>query len=231
MRGSDLTGKTRRLAAALLLAALAAPAGAQQVNDPQRTAQALARAQGLLKQIGQQKQMLEVENAKAQAKLANVEQRLKRAEYELEELRSDLDASERSNERANTSLERTRERLAATTDKLRDVIAQYKETALELRRTQYEKEQVESELAATEAELADAEARNLELYADNREILALYRNKSGWSALLQSEPVTGLKKVEVENVVEKYEYEMYDHLREANLEAAQALKREMPLSE
>jgi septal ring factor EnvC (AmiA/AmiB activator) len=208
------------LSCALLGMAAVLPAAAQQGPDPAQLQQALARAQGLLRQLGQQKQQLEVEAAKLKGELAAAEKRLRKAELDIEDKTASLAVAEASGKRSASALERTQGRLDQTTAKLKEVIGRYKETAGQLRQTQFEKEQLEVALAGTTQALRDAEASNLELYRDNREILELYRNKSGWAGLLQREPVTGLKSVEIENVIEEYQYKMYDHVLETNLDAA-----------
>lgn len=72
--------RASRLLAALALGmvcAMQVPAQQAAANDMQ--AAALARAQGLLRQIGQQKQQLEVDNAHLKAELANVSSQLRKA--------------------------------------------------------------------------------------------------------------------------------------------------------
>ncbi len=213
----------RILCAAWLWFVLLIPAGAQQAADPQQTAAALSRAQGLLRQIGQQKAQLEIENAKIKAANAGLEKKLKSAQARLDDTAADLESSQRQHARTEVLLERTRARLDKTTERLREFVEKYKTTAQSLAETKFEKQSVESELETTQGELADAEEKNLALYKSNREILDLYNNKSGWDGFLQKEPFTGIKDVQIENVVEQYEYEMYDQLRDGNLDAARAI--------
>jgi chromosome segregation ATPase len=211
---------------ALLVALLmgAVSPHAQQTADPAQVQQALARAQGLLRQLGQQKQQLEIDNARLKAELAAADKRLRKAELDLGEQESALAAAEGSTKRTASELERTRKRLDQTNAKLAEVIARYKDTARTLKQTQFEQEHLELELANTQQALAAAEASNLALYTDNRAILDLYRQKSGWTSFLQHEPVTGLKGVEIENLIEEYEYKMYDHVLEQNLDAVQGVE-------
>ena len=199
---------------------------AQQAADPQQTAAALARAQGLLRQIGQQKIQLETDNATLAAELAGTTQRLDRAETKLKNLALDLASSERQNERDAGAIERLQNRLEKTTDRLREFVEKFKTTSRTLAQTQFEKTEVEADLARTREELADAEQKNLALYSANVELLDLYTNKTPLQGILQREPFTGIKNVEFENIRERYEYEMYDEVRDRNLEAARAINND-----
>lgn len=51
---------------------------------------------------------------------------------------------------------------------------------------------------------------NQKLYAVNRELLDLYRRKGIVDTLKQKEPFTGLKEVEVENLIQDYQYQLDD---------------------
>lgn len=201
---------------------------AQQAADPQQTAAALARAQGLLRQLGQQKTQLETDNATITAELAGVKQRLEQATAKLKNVELDLASSERQNERDAGAIERLRERLEKTTERLREFVEKFKSTSQALARTEYEKSETEAELARTRAELADAEQKNLALYTANIELLDRYTTKSPLDGILQREPFTGIKNVDIENIREQYEYKMYDEVRDANLEAARALNSDRP---
>lgn len=212
----------------LVLSLVAVEAAAQQAAD-QRTQQALARAQGLLRQIGQQKQDLEVANAKLNASMASLKKKLRRSELNLEDASADLASVTRAKDRTDARVERLETQLKTTTEKLREAIAQYRKTVEALNQTKFEKSELQGKLSMTEGDLKQAEEKNLELYSDNREILRLYKNKSRWDDALQAEPVTGLKAVAVESVVDKYEYEMYDHVLERNLELAREIKQSAPL--
>jgi len=185
-------------------------------GQDERSAQALSRAQSLLRQVSAQKQELEVANARMTADLASLEAENKRLQARLKETNLDLESTERKSDRNSQLLELTQERLARTEDTLREGIERLRETSAELFETQRAKAQLEAELAETEAELDDSERKNLKLYEANVELLELYRKKGPVTALFQREPVTGLKSVEIENVLQEYRIKLEDSLRESN---------------
>ncbi|MEX2480354.1 MAG: hypothetical protein WD928_05770 [Gammaproteobacteria bacterium] len=203
MRASEVTLSPRAtlLAFGLTVLLLAAPVPAQQQNaDPAALQQALSRAQGLLRQLSEQRTRLEAENAAAQVAIANLERKLAREKRQREELDTELELATRKTQSLDTRLGNTSSRLEQTEERLRDTIEKYKALAAEHRATLAAKADVEDTLATTAQALADAQARNEELYAINAEILTEFKRKGSWEAFLQREPVLGLKQVEIENI-------------------------------
>jgi chromosome segregation ATPase len=219
MRSSERMRASWPVATALLLVSLlsAGPGLAQQA-DP--AAQALARAQALLRQVSAQKDELEVANARLAAELDEARQRAARAEAGLKEAGLDLESERRKAARSDESLDRTRERLGRTEDTLREAIERLRATETELRETLLVRDELTGQVATLQAELADSERKNLEMYQANVELMDLYRNKGPIKALLQAEPVTGLKSVAIENTLQEYRLKLDDALRDGNREAA-----------
>jgi len=201
----------RRPLAAICLCAgtLWSGAAVAQQQSPEQMAQALSRAQALLRQVAEQRQRLETENAEMKAKLAGVEKKLKVTMKKLEDAEADLASEERENTRLDKRLESTRSRLDKTEDKLREVIDKYRQLAQKQRQTEAERQRLASDLEVTRKELDTAEQHNIKLIEANRELMDLYESKSAWEALAQREPVTGLEQVEIENILQEYEDLLY----------------------
>jgi chromosome segregation ATPase len=199
---------------------------AQQVADPQLAAAALVRAQGLLRQIAQEKMQLESENATLTADLAKAKLHLRQSESRLDDAANELKASEHLRTLDNNTLAHLRGRLEKATARLQEFVEKFKAASKTLAVTEAERQRLVAELAASAAEVQDAERKNIALYAANVELLALYADKSAFDALLQREPATGLKNVRIETILEEYEFKMYDEVRTANLEKARALSAE-----
>ena len=53
-------------------------------------------------------------------------------------------------------------------------------------------------------------ANNKKLYDINKELLVKYKDKGAMAALLQKEPFTGVSQVEVENLIQDYQYKLDD---------------------
>ena len=68
--------------------------------------------------------------------------------------------------------------------------------------------QLQAALAQTRtqanSEIGACEAKNAKLYTYGTELMRLYRGKTAFDAMRQAEPLTGLKAVEIDNVLEEY---------------------------
>jgi len=199
----------KRFVLSLLLVTMAvAPAWA--ANDS-REKQMMRRLQQQMQQIDQSRAQAEQEKATA---LADKEA----AERELEKIRSDTAATRRQlvGERSARSrmeadlktmqaeLEGLKLRMADTEKKLADSMALQRTTAERLAQTESAKKQTESQLAGNRQDLKICQTHNGRLYVIGREMMQKYRDKSCQDALAQAEPFTGLKKVEVENLLEAW---------------------------
>ena len=215
MRNSKLG--SARGALLLALALLTALAKAEAPN-PQAQA-ALTRAQGLLRQLNEQKQALELDNTKLKASNAGLEQQLKRAKLETGDQQALADARAKEIEQTSAKLVHAKDRTEKISARIKEIVAKCKDQARTLRDVQEEKTRLEDELKAARTELADAEQKNLALYQINREIIDKYKQKSRWSALLQKEPFLGFKQVEIENQAQALEQDSTEQLRDGNLDA------------
>lgn len=200
-----------RSAAWLVSAALLVSGGPATAQDDQ-----LARAQSLLRQVSGQKQELEVANARLTAELDTLKRQLAGTETTLKSAAQNLEAEKRKAERSGGSLEATRARLETTEDRLREAQESLRSLTVELRELQRSGVERDGRLAQLNAELAESERRNLQLFEANDELLELYRKKGPLTALLQKEPVTGLKSVAMENDLQEYRLRLMDSLSEGN---------------
>ncbi|MEM7468453.1 MAG: hypothetical protein AAF387_16410 [Pseudomonadota bacterium] len=182
---------------------------AQQV-DPAQLQQALARAQGLLRQLAQQKGALEAEKAKMQAELAGIERKLKREQNANTDLEAELASSQRETGRITGSLNATKSRLDRVENRLKEIVGKYKALDASNTATLQEKADLETELADTQQQLADANQKNEEMYQANQELLNKFINKGPWDSMLQLEPFTGIKQVEIENIEQEYQFRLED---------------------
>jgi len=206
---------------ALLLCTAGVASAQQATMSAEQMQQALARAQGLLRQVAQQKATLEAELAQLRVENAGLAKRLKGAQGQLEERVSELAASESRAQRTDAQLERTRGSLGRTREQLQETVAKYNELAALHRKTVDTRDQLAETLATTQRELADAQVRNRALYDIGEELLALYEGKTAWDSLLQGERASGLKKVELQNRLQEIETRLFDELTDESVAAMQ----------
>lgn len=210
-------------AIAAILLALSLSALAQQEPNKQaaRERELLRRAQAAQKQAEEAKAAAEQEKAKveaeakaAKAQIAKTSGAVARERKRGDELQATLDTVTR--ERASLASEK--ETLAG---KLAQAEARLNETLRDLAG-------VRDALAASEKELAQVrkvsalqaksirvcEDKNLKLYGVTTEVMARYKDQGFWDAVKRKEPFTGLRQVEVENLLEEYR----DRAAEARVE-------------
>lgn len=176
------------LAAAVLTAVmLTAPAFAAEKNVD-RSKEQVRRLQQAQRQLEQEKAKLGEEKAAVEAELGEVR---KKAEAET---------------RRAASLAKEVSALRTARDAVAGKLA---ESEAELRRTQEQQRLAEAEgkrlqaaLTSEKQQLAVAIERNKEMHKVSGEVLSLYEKKSCFDSAFQREPLTGLKRVEIENAVE-----------------------------
>ena len=210
----------RNSEAALLVAWLAL-AGPAAYAEPPNAQAALTRAQGMLRQLNDAKQQLELDNAKLKASNAALEQQIKIAKLNVSARESDIAVHAKQAQVARGGLARTEKRNQQLTTRLEEVVVKYKDTARSLQQAEADKQALQRDLNSTRSELADAEEKNRAMYATSREVLERFKHKSPWTALLQKEPFTGIKQVEVETTVENFEHAMQEQLLDKNLGASE----------
>jgi hypothetical protein len=161
----------------MIVVALASNGACASDADDQK---AVARAQRMLRQMSQERDALQAENAKLKS--------------ELEELNRKLGNQKKSSESA---LAKSREGNVALSENLQ-------KTAQHLRQTEAEKTQLQATVVDQAQLIESCETNNVKLLQINRELLVDYEKKGFMDAMLQREPLTQLKRVEIENIVQEY---------------------------
>lgn len=174
---------------ALLLAAT--PTLAADKKDANKEQKRLQQAQARLEkekaQLTQEKTALETELGEAK----------KKADEEGRALRRQLDAAKHAKEGLAAKLADAEEQLRATRERLDAAEA--------------ERKRLDALASARKSELGQCQERNEKLYQQGREALDRYQRKSCAEALSQSEPFTGLKRVEIENYLEDSHEKLEEH--------------------
>ena len=192
----------KRLMISLLLAGLAtAPAwGANESREKQM----LRRLQQQIQQTEQARAQAEQEKATALADKDVAERELEKlsaTKRQLASARGRLDGELKS---AQAELETLKARLATTEKQLADSLALQRATADKLAQSESAHRLANQQLADHRQDLKVCREHNTRLYTLGRELSVKYRDKSCQDALAQAEPFTGLKKIEVENLMETW---------------------------
>ncbi len=169
---------------------------------------------------------LQQEVSALQAAKTKLEQELKELAGQTQALKSSADAGARrraalekelaktlATARADTDTERKEktalaQKLAALASSQESLAGQHKQIVLASQASETERRRLDAAAAAQSAalrkEIAMCGDRNEKLHQLGIELLDRYQKKGVRDALLQAEPFTGIKSVEVENLVEAY---------------------------
>jgi chromosome segregation ATPase len=166
-------------------------------KDQKKERQALRRMQQQLTEIQQQKSSVD------QEKLA-LEETLKKTSSETE-------AHKRSAARAAARISRLEMNMEAAGKEKTELHAKLDEASKQNQELLARHKQLEQNLKDKEAALErqnelrkQCEENNDKLYRIGRELVDWYSSKGSWSAVLEAEPFTRIKSVEMENLMEKY---------------------------
>ena len=172
---------------------VAAPLISSSAEADETLRKALAKAQFMLRQANAEnaklKQDLNATNTEVESLRENLEKELAKAEKKEGKLKKSLSSWKESHENMKLKLIQTTEELFAANSSIQEL-------------TQKLSTQTENfELCYKD---------NNKLSQINTELLGLYENKSVWDAITQREPFVQKKQVDVENLIQKYRFQIED---------------------
>lgn len=186
------------IAAGVALAMPTAFAGDKKANKEREAAR---RVQVMQQQFSTEKAVLEKDKADLAEKVDKITRQAESAKQGAAQL-------ERKSSSLTKDLAAAKEESAALQEKLHKSETAHAElVALHKQESEKNQKQVgllQAALAQRGQVLGSCETKNSKLYELNREILAQYRDKGFLDALVQADPLTGIKSVQVENVMEEY---------------------------
>lgn len=160
-------------------------------QDPQQ--KAMARAQYMLRQAN-------AENAKLKAELAAAKQ-------ESEALKKELDGERKTAKKKQDKLKGT---LSAWKESHEEIKQKLVQTMSELSQSNALNKNLDSALNMQTQNFELCFDNNKKLFNVNNELLGRYEEKGAWDVVAQKEPFTQLKRVEIENLIQDYQYQIED---------------------
>jgi hypothetical protein len=161
---------------AIIFMLLTSAASAGDADD-----QKVAKAQRMLRQMALERDAMQAENA--------------RLKGEIEVLNGKLGGLKKSSEAA---MSKSRGSYASLNENLQ-------QTTQDLRKSESEKNQLQETVDGQAQLIVACEEKNVSLMKINRELLVHYDKKGLLDVMLQREPLTQLKRVEIENIVQEYQ--------------------------
>jgi hypothetical protein len=203
-----------RLVALLLLCqVLSLPSYAQQ-QQQSREREALRRAQAATQKAEQEKAQLQEQNAKLEKDRKDIAAKLKTSE----QLKVKLSAAQKRETEQARELEQVRQEVSAAETKITDLEGKVKTLTNQVVESQEQNRRVAAQAKAYEESLGQQreiigrqsqslqllDEKNLKLYQLNVELLNKYNKKSAWDAMMQREPFTQIKDVQIQSLLQEY---------------------------
>ena len=196
----------RVFAVALLILSLAGAGAAQADSDSSpetRLRAALKTATARIRELEDQNAQLEAKQASAERDRLEFTQKAAAADKELGELRKQGEADKAALDQAAT----TQKSQGASIAKLQD---SYGKTSQALSTRDADAKRLDAVVARLRPQLQSCESKNAQLYKIGEEVLDLY-DKEDIFDLASREPITKIKRVEIENAMQDYEDKMRDN--------------------
>lgn len=184
----------RLLALVLLAMSLALPAyGADKKADA---------AKEQVRRLQQSQRKLEQEKSQLMQEKTALDGQLKDVEGKLDDARRQAGAAARKAAGLEKELAAAQADKESLGGKLADAEQRLARLTEQQRVTEAERKRLDALAARQKESIAGCEAKNEKLHAQGVELLDRYRQKGCFDTVLQSDPFTGLKQVEIENFVE-----------------------------
>lgn len=170
-----------------------------------------AKAQYLMRQMATERDSLQGENSKLKEQLDKLQKDLDVRKKEVDRIKKSLATSGDEKIHSEEKYKALNDRLIQTREKFQEVIDKFKETITTLKGVEAERNKLSMMLAEKNREIDDRTLevtsciqKNIDLYQSDLDLVKQYENKGVWTSLLQKEPVTRLKQVDIENAVQEY---------------------------
>jgi chromosome segregation ATPase len=188
------------------------PAAAQPDNAEARLRAQLRQATVQLRDFQDQNAQLMAKQAEAERDRMTLAVKLAADEKELALLRQQVQTSKNASDQATAQLQAQRENFAKIDaenqgkfSSLREAYNQAMETA---KTREADIARFNAALVQIRGRIQACESKNTELVKLGKEVLDLYENRNVLSALASLEPITKLKRVEYQNLIQDYEDKM-----------------------
>ena len=205
----------KKIAGLLLLVLFAS---AQEPGSAWSEDKRASRERAALQRARQQVQQLSQEKAALEAKLAGFEQEKAALAQEKDKLAGqirDAEARASGEGRKRTRLQGTLDAVSREKQSLleqkndlekrfAEMTARQADTARELAATKTQKRQADATAESRGRQIASCEDKNMKLYQHGRDLIEQCQDRSKTDAFLRLEPFTGIKRVEIENLLESY---------------------------
>ncbi len=198
--------KTVMMALMLLVTSVTETAMAEAKKDDAALLQTLRKAQGLLRQVSQEKTELETRNTQLQEQIQSLETRVNQLaplENQVRETQASLDQLRHQ----NAGLQ---QRVSEGTDRYRGLVDKEHQVELELNRYKRDNQTLVDAVRERTQWVAACSKKNADMLSANQELVGKYKEKGFWAKVSEIEPFIQTGRVERENEAQNYRYRLED---------------------
>jgi chromosome segregation ATPase len=186
---------------------------AKQGGNSDAAQQALKKAQGVLRQLGEEKAVLETEKAALEKDKAALQEQIKTLDATIKQLQP-LQAEVLAQKTAAESLRNTNTALSGQLNNAHENERQLKQSQQEIiaqaKLIQADNAHLVAMVKEREQWIHQCSEKNRAVIKEANSFIAQFQNKSLWDNLKQAEPFTGIANVEPQNSVEQYQFKLDD---------------------
>lgn len=186
---------------------------ATQPKQSDAAQQALKKAQGVLKQLNEEKAALETEKKTLADEKAVLQMQVEKLESALKQIpslqseiatqKSAADSLRNSNGALSSQLSRSQANEHELNKKLQETVAQAK-------LIQNDNQLLVSAVQERERWIGRCDEKNRDVIHAGNELMTKYQNKSFFEKLAEVEPFTGIGKIETQNTLQDYQFKLED---------------------
>ncbi len=179
---------------------------AQGVKQSNAADQALRKAQGMLRQLGQEKAALESEKSELLQQLKHLEAEVKQLrplQQDVERYRAEMGSLQGVTNKLRSNLDKAHQQEQVRSERQQKIIDQ-------ARQIQSDNQLLVNAVQEREQWIGVCAANNINLVEINQELLDQYQKKGFFQKLGKLDLLTGVANVAAENLVENYQYRLED---------------------
>lgn len=168
-------------------------------EDPMR------RAQLMIRKLSQQKAALEAEKTQLQMEVQTLT-------GEVESLGAKVEKTELALDQTKDRNSELVDRIKGDVEKYKELLSHYRDTVATLRAANSDNAHLVKAVNERSQWIDQCNQQNQEMFQANIDLLDRYQNKSAWDSISESEQLTGIASVDLENQVQEYQFRLEDLL-------------------
>jgi len=166
-------------------------------------ADAMRKAQLMIRKLSAERSRLEAENAELNTRVKTLDDKVTGLESGLSKTRQQLGKSKKRTEKLVG-------RIKSDVDKFKALTEKYRQTVGTLRSAMNDNRLLVNAVQERDAWMGQCRTRNEDMYKANLELLDLYKNKSVADVVKAKEPLFGIGRVELETSLQEYRFKLED---------------------